>query len=106
MSTSLAISADSETEINFEIQILPILQNRCFSCHSAPKVDANGTITKPKGTVQLDSAKGIETSLHGEVIIAGEPEDSLALSAYHLTRRGYRYHASTGRRRALDKAGN
>ena len=37
MSASLAISADSETEINFEAQILPILQNRCFSCHSAPR---------------------------------------------------------------------
>ena len=72
MSASLAISADSEAEINFETQILPILQNRCFSCHSAP-----GTITKPKGGVQLDSVKGIETSLHGEVIVAGEPTDSL-----------------------------
>ena len=72
MSASLAISADSETEVNFETQILPILQNRCFSCHSAPD-----TITKPKGGVQLDSIKGIETSLHGEVIIAGKPEDSL-----------------------------
>ena len=72
MSASLAISAESETEINFETQILPILQNRCFSCHSAP-----GTITKPKGGVQLDSVKGIEASLHGEVIIVGKPEDSL-----------------------------
>ena len=77
MSATLALSADSETEINFEIQILPILQNRCFSCHSTPKVDANGTITKPKGAVQLDSVKGIAESLYGEIIIAGEPEDSL-----------------------------
>ena len=77
MSASLAISADSEAEINFETQILPILQNRCFSCHSASKVDASGTITKPKGGVQLDNMKGIEASLHGEVIIAGEPEESL-----------------------------
>ena len=77
MFATLAISADSETEINFEIQILPILQNRCFSCHSTPKVDANGTITKPKGAVQLNSVKDIEESLYGEVIVAGEPEDSL-----------------------------
>ena len=72
MSASLAISAESETEINFETQILPILQNRCFSCHST-----SGNTTKPKGGVQLDSVKGIEMSLHGEVIIAGEPEESL-----------------------------
>ena len=67
-----AISEDAKTEINFKTQILPILQNRCFSCHSAP-----GNTTQPKGGVQLDTVKGIETSLHGEVIIAGEPEDSL-----------------------------
>ncbi|MCY3742362.1 MAG: hypothetical protein OXH00_15210 [Candidatus Poribacteria bacterium] len=74
---ALPISAEPQTKINFETQILPILQNRCFSCHSAPKVDANGNATKSKGGVQLDSVKGIETSLHGEVIIAGEPTDSL-----------------------------
>lgn len=74
---SLAISADSKAEIDFEKQILPILQNRCFSCHSAPKADADGNVTKPKGDVQLDSVKGIEESRHGEVIIADEPDDSL-----------------------------
>ena len=73
----LPISAEPQTKIDFETQVLPILQNRCFSCHSAAKADPNGTITKPKGGVQLDSVKGIEESLYGGVIIAGEPEDSL-----------------------------
>lgn len=72
-----ATSADSKSEIDFEKQVLPILQNRCFSCHSASKTDANGNITKPKGDVQLDSVKSIAGSRHGEVIIAGEPDDSL-----------------------------
>ena len=70
-------SANAETEIDFETQVLPILQNSCFRCHSAPKADANGTITKPKGGVQLDSVKGIEASLHGAVIVPSEPDDSL-----------------------------
>lgn len=77
MFAALAISADSKNEIDFETKILPILQNRCFNCHSAPKTASDGTITKPKGDVQLDSVKGIEQSRHGEVIIAGEPDDSL-----------------------------
>ncbi|MCE2402466.1 hypothetical protein J4G08_16480 [Candidatus Poribacteria bacterium] len=77
MSAAPAISADPKTEIDFEKQILPILQNRCFSCHSAPKTDSDGNVTKPKGDVQLDSVKGIEESRNGEVIIAGEPDDSL-----------------------------
>ena len=74
----VAISADLQSEIDFETQILPVLKNRCFSCHSAPKSDTSGApIRKPKGGVQLDSVKGIEASQHGEVIIAGEPDDSL-----------------------------
>ncbi len=77
MFTTPAISADSKTEVNFEEKILPVLQNRCFSCHSAPKANDSGTIRKPKGDVQLDSVKGIEESRHGEVIIAGEPDASL-----------------------------
>ncbi|MYA69394.1 hypothetical protein F4009_13480 [Candidatus Poribacteria bacterium] len=74
--SALAISAEPQIKIDFETQVLPILQNRCFSCHSAPKTDPSGAITKSKGGVQLDSVKGIEMSLHGEVIIAGAPEDS------------------------------
>ena len=77
MFAALAISADSQTAVDFETQILPILKNRCFNCHSAPMTDTDGTISKPKGGVQLDSVKGIAESLYGEVIIAGEPEDSL-----------------------------
>ena len=71
------ISADLQSEIDFEAQILPILKNRCFSCHSTPTTDPSGTIRKPKGGVQLDSVECIETSQHGEVIVAGAPEDSI-----------------------------
>lgn len=74
---ALAISVDVQTGVDFETHVLPILQNRCFSCHSAPTADTSGTIKKPKGSVQLDSVKGIEASQYGEVIIAGEPEGSL-----------------------------
>ena len=69
---------NAQTEVDFEAQILPVLKSHCFSCHSAPKSDTSGDpIKKPKGGVHLDSVKDIEASQHGEVIIAGEPEDSL-----------------------------
>ncbi len=101
------VSAEPQTKIDFETQVLPTLQDRCFSCHSAPKAEPQSSRRqsavgsqkpdgmdapetsfrkpkaesrkpfKPKGGVQLDSMKGIEESLYGEVIIAGEPEDSL-----------------------------
>lgn len=66
----------AQTEIDFENQIFPILQNRCFNCHSTSRSDAVEA-TKPMGGVLLDSVKGIKDSLRGEVIIADEAEDSL-----------------------------
>ena len=71
-----AISEDAKTDVDFEEQVLPILQNQCFSCHSGPKTDPDGITTQPKGGVQLDSVEGIANSSHGEVIISGEPDDS------------------------------
>ena len=69
---------NAQTEVDFEAQILPVLKSHCFSCHSTPKSDTSeAPIRKPKGGVQLDSVKDIEASQHGEVIIAGLPEDSL-----------------------------
>lgn len=71
--TTSSLFANPQTEVDFETNILPILQNRCFNCHSA----SNGNESEPKGGVILDSVKGINESSHGEVIIAGEPDDSL-----------------------------
>ena len=85
MFASYAFSKDAKTDVDFENQVLPILQSRCFSCHSAPKANPNGTTTQPKGGVQLDSAKGIENSSHGEVIIAREPNDSLLFQRVTLS---------------------
>ena len=72
LSTSV-LFANPQTDVDFETKILPILQNRCLKCHSAPTKN----VPKPKGDVQLDSVKGINESRHGEVIIAGEPRESL-----------------------------
>lgn len=69
--------SDTKAIVDFEKQVLPILQNSCFSCHSASKVEGSESVSKPKGGVQLDSVKGISASQYGEVIVAGEPEDSL-----------------------------
>ena len=40
---------------DFERQILPLLYNRCFSCHSEK-------LTQPKADLRLDSAAGIRAS--------------------------------------------
>jgi hypothetical protein len=53
--TSLTLATISQGAVNFEKQILPVLQKRCLDCHSATKV-VDGKTKKPKGDLQLDSA--------------------------------------------------
>ena len=84
--TALATTTNAQSEVSFENQILPVLKNRCFECHSAPKADASGRVRKPKGGVQLDRAQGIKESLYGEVIVAGEPEVRCSTSASRCPR--------------------
>ena len=99
-------TVSAQTEVDFENQILPILKSRCFSCHSAPKADDSDTIRKPKGDVQLDSVKGIEESRHGEVIIAGEPDDSLLYQRITLPEGETGIMPPPRGRRSFDGAGN
>jgi hypothetical protein len=56
-------AADS---VDFQRQILPLLHQRCFSCHSEKK-------EKPKGGLRLDSAAEIRNS---GVLEPGQPERS------------------------------
>lgn len=50
--------------VNFEKDLLPVLQKKCLDCHSAPKV-VDGKKKEPKGELRLDAAwamlKGGET---------------------------------------------
>ena len=58
------------TSPDFQEHILPLLYNRCYSCHSEKQ-------EKPKGKLRLDSAEGIRES---GVIIPGRPDDSELLA--------------------------
>ena len=59
----------------FERHIRPVLVKHCYQCHS--------TRSQPlKGGLALDSAAGLQAGGDsGEVVSAGQPEDSLLLSA-------------------------
>ena len=62
----------------FEKQVLPVLQQRCFECHSH-----SGKI---KGGLALDSKSGWQTGGdHGPAVIAGKPGSSLILEAVRYT---------------------
>jgi hypothetical protein len=59
---------------DFERQILPLLYNRCFSCHSEK-------VAEPKADLRLDSAASI---LESGAIVPGKPDDSEVLRRVSL----------------------
>lgn len=74
---SLAVPALAQGKVDFQRQIWPILEKRCVECHATEKVAADGTRTKPKGGVVLDSKEGITKSKRGRLAVAQRPDDSL-----------------------------
>ncbi|MEZ6126755.1 MAG: DUF1553 domain-containing protein [Planctomycetaceae bacterium] len=66
---------DADRVAFFESKIRPVLVRHCYSCHSA---DGKSV----KGNLLLDSAAGIAAGGDsGPAVTAGEPEDSLLISA-------------------------
>jgi mono/diheme cytochrome c family protein len=54
--------------VSFAEKILPVLKERCFSCHGPEKA---------KGELRLDSVEAINKgSEHGAVLVPGKPEES------------------------------
>jgi len=74
---SPVLRAASEGDVYFDEKVLPILNKRCFECHSHEK--------KIKGALTLDSRSGWEIGGEtGPAIIPGKPEKSLLITAiYH-----------------------
>lgn len=72
----LASMAPAGADVNFEKEILPVLEKRCFQCHQAPS-EKEGKIVKPKAGLRLDAAWAIQKgSDNGAVVMAGEPDQS------------------------------
>lgn len=72
----LATTLPAQAAVDFQKQILPILEKRCLECHKAP-FEENGRIKKPKGDLRLDAAwamlKGGET---GPALVPGDLKKS------------------------------
>lgn len=67
-SVALGVATGAGAEVSFQEKILPILKERCFSCHAG---------TKDKGELKLDSVEAINKGgENGVVIVAGKPEES------------------------------
>ncbi|MEQ8762532.1 MAG: c-type cytochrome domain-containing protein [Planctomycetota bacterium] len=72
--TSVAVAQD---RVDFEKQVLPILERSCGSCHGSPKAGANGRRQRPKAGLVLDTRAGLERGGEsGEILVPGDPEQS------------------------------
>ncbi len=79
LGTGTAMAQDYDGKDFFNKKILPVLQERCFDCHSAkPK--------KPAARLRLDTkedmAKGGKS---GALLVAGDPEKSLLIEVIRYT---------------------
>jgi WD40 repeat protein len=66
--TSAVFAADAKPKVNYQEHVLPILQNRCASCHNADK---------QKGGLTLDNyAAALRGGGSGKAIEPGDPDSS------------------------------
>ncbi len=72
----LALAGIAGAEVNFEKEILPLLEKSCISCHKAP-YEEDGKLKKPKAELRFDAAWAILAGgENGKVLEPGDPEDS------------------------------
>jgi uncharacterized membrane protein len=65
--------------VDFEKEILPILDAKCMKCHETEHVDGTGKLKKPKGGLVMDTAEGLKKGgkEHGDKnIVPGKSADS------------------------------
>ena len=78
--TLLANVAYTDSKIDFNTQIRPILSNNCFNCHG-PDAKARKGGSKKTGHLRLDNGEG---AFNGEFIVPGKPEKSLLIEVVSL----------------------
>ncbi len=69
---AISINTPLQAAVNFEKEILPFLEAKCFSCHKAPHTE-DGKLKKPKADLRLDAPwamlKGAES---GPALVPGD----------------------------------
>lgn len=77
--------ARAANPIDFERDVLPIFEARCFECHSAPKRDERGRMRRPKGDLRLDGAGFIRQAMREmKAVVPNHPDASLILEVIRL----------------------
>ena len=72
-----ALASPQEAKVDFESRVLPILKERCYSCHEATKTAPDGRTLKPKGGLRLDGKGWILRGSDEQIVLtAGDPQKS------------------------------
>ena len=72
----------AQSPVDFQRQVLPILESRCGECHTAAHTGPDGRLKKPKGGVVLDSKAGILGTK--DLVVPKQPAASLLLGVITL----------------------
>lgn len=73
------LSPTSASAVDFEKEILPILDAKCMKCHETEHTDGTGKLKKPKGGLVIDTAEGLKKGgkEHGDKnIVPGKAMES------------------------------
>ncbi|MBL8755348.1 MAG: hypothetical protein JNK15_18760 [Planctomycetes bacterium] len=71
-------------KVDFQKEILPILEKRCVDCHQTAHTGLDGKMKKPKGGVVLDNKEGMFASKKGKLLVAKKPDDSMLYKSITL----------------------
>ena len=68
----IALAPAAKGAVNFEKDLLPVIQKKCIDCHAAPK-EVNGKKKEPKADLRLDAAFAIvKGSKNGKIFTPKE----------------------------------
>ncbi len=75
-----------DAKVDFEKQLLPVLQERCFECHKKEYTDEKtGRIKKPKGKFRMDNpALMLKGGEEGKDVVPGKPNESSVYTSVKL----------------------
>lgn len=74
---TLLLALPASAEVNFRVQILPLLGKACAECHKAPAKGADGKMQNPKGGFRMDAPSYmLKGGSDGPGVEPGDPDKS------------------------------
>jgi hypothetical protein len=79
---AFAALASAQAPVDFQRQVLPLLQARCIECHASAHAGPDGKIVKPKGGVAFDTKDAFAAKKR--LVVPKQPAESLLVEVVTL----------------------